>query len=405
MPRGNYIAVGYYQNEYKSVRFAYDSEDEWQDACGGLLDRRIFFKDFKHEYSVFGLNSIWIRNNARIESGDIAVQNDSDPGSWLVNEYEIALGGGVWVMDGIEIKGDDVYIDPTASVWDLYYGSLNEGAMDTVRGEPYTFVPPVWADVETVFIENFAVGANEVIVPSQEAQTISQGLYGNLEIGSHATLNLLPGDYQVDNIALGSHAKIFCHGPVTIWINGALISGSAKSSYIGPQAGEGFSAKDIIIYVAGEADAVVFGQGTNIQANIFSKNGNIVTGEGCVLTGSFIGRNITIGQKSVVNWDGAFSSGGENPEPPPPQITLAATSYKETALIKVDLVWSGAGGEFINIKKSIDGIEQLPHITWANSEGVNTYTDTLGKKPIGEYVYSVCELDNSGCSEPVGLNF
>ena len=334
----------------------------------------------------------------KVESGDVAVQDDSNPGPWLVDGYEIAIGGGVWVMDGIEIKGDDVYIDADASVWDLYYSTLNEGPMDRVRGETYPFVPQVWPEVGTLFIENFAVGTNDIIVPSQDKLTINpDNVYGNITVGSHATLNLLPGNYQVGDVTLGSHAKIFCHGPVNIWINGALTSGSAKAAYIGPQAGEGFSAKDIIIYVA---DNVLFGQGTNINANIFARDGNIVTGEGCELTGSFIAQDITIGQKSFVSWDGAFSSGGETPEPPPPQITLAATSYKEVAEIKVDLTWSGANGNFVMIKKSMNGNDASFSTINDNEE-----TDVLGKKPEGEYTYAVCELDELRCSEPVVLNF
>ena len=56
-----------------------------------------------------------------------------------------------------------------------------------------------------------------------------------------------------------------------------------------------------------DPQAVILGQGNRMRANLLAKNGSLATGEGCMLEGSFIARDITIGQKSVVKFDGAFS--------------------------------------------------------------------------------------------------
>ena len=46
------------------------------EKCGGRLEGYIFFKEKLQEkdFSVFGLNSVWLRNNVRIKSGDVGAQ-------------------------------------------------------------------------------------------------------------------------------------------------------------------------------------------------------------------------------------------------------------------------------------------------------------------------------------------
>ena len=83
-----------------------------------------------------------------------------------------------------------------------------------------------------------------------------------------------------------------------------------------------------MIYVMGSEQAVDLGRKNWIRANIFAKNGNLKPDAWCMLAGSFIARDITIGERSVVIYDGAYS------EPiPGASITLTATARKKWSVI------------------------------------------------------------------------
>ncbi|MBT8334165.1 MAG: hypothetical protein KJP19_07005, partial [Deltaproteobacteria bacterium] len=157
----------------------------------------------------------------------------------------------------------------------------------------------------------------------------------------------------------------------------------------------GLSARDVIVYVNGSTQAVVFGQGTRIRANILAMNGSLTTGEGCILEGSFIAKDVTIGQKSRVTYDGAFSQGDEE-EPPTESITLTATTRKAGANCYVDLVWEGSTASAVDIYRDGD------YRTTTPNDGA--YTD-WGKKLKGPYTYIACNQGTSICSNEVTVEF
>jgi hypothetical protein len=312
-----YVAIASYKGEYKDAIFENGAEG-WQTECGGLLTRYILFGEVPQEFSVFGLDSVLIRNNARIESGNLGAQDECD--SCLVAGFEVALQD-AWMADGYHIKADSIQI--SGSVWDIHCNNYdNQG---TIRGEITPSLDlPVWEGLPGLFPTDFdPLGNNE----NDNCEVASQGSLTlgptdpcfDAVVGSQATLYLTGGVYHFNNMYLGSHAQVICNGPVEIRIKGRLESGSAKAAYLGPKAGSDIRPEDVVVYVNGPG-GVLFGQGHTILANIYAKNGTFETGEGCVLTGSFIANDVIIGQKSVVNYAGAFSTGA----PPAPNIPPTA---------------------------------------------------------------------------------
>jgi hypothetical protein len=81
----------------------------------------------------------------------------------------------------------------------------------------------------------------------------------------------------------------------------------------------------------------------------------------------------------------------------PGTINLAANGYKVKGVKYVDLTWNGAIGANVNIFR--DG--QL--IATTANDGA--YTDNLGKKARGTFVYQVCETDGSVCSNNASVTF
>jgi hypothetical protein len=377
-----------------------------------------------------------------------------------------------WVADSYQVKADSIQI--SGSVWDIQCNDYdNQGVIRNDITQPLTL--PVWEELPGLFPSDFnPLGKNEndnCEVESQGSLTLGPtNPCFDVVVGSQATLYLTGGVYHFNHMYLGSHAQVICNGPVEIRIDGHLESGSAKAAYLGPRAGSDIRPEDVVVYVNGPG-GVLFGQGHIILANIYAKNGTFETGEGCVLTGSFIANDVIIGQKTVVNYAGAFSMGA----PPPPSnipptadftyttdgltvnftdqsndsdgtvvswswdfgdsntstaqnpshaysadgtynvtltvtdddgatdattqsitisavdITLTATSYKQTGSYYVDLNWTGV--------TSVDIYRDGEHI---DTDSSGPYTDSLGKKPSWPYIYKVCEQKSTTvCSNEV----
>jgi len=328
-----YVAIAQYDGKYKGVTFD-ENTSGWAPKCGGRLTDYILFGDIVREFSVFGLNSVWLRNNVRIETGDVGANNTCS--DCLIAGFEVALDGGVWVDEGSTIKGDSVYLDTTASVWNIEYRDKLTANGGSIRGAATSELDiPIWEALEniwnTVVFDPSNNKKDDFIVGSQGVGELDSGDYRDVTVGSHARLMLNGGVYNFRNLTTNSHSSLFCKGPTEIRIEGQIVAGGAKSSYVGPTEVSGLSASDVVIYVNGGSTAVSLGQGSKVRANILAWNGSFASGEGSELEGSFIARDITIGQKSIVNHDGAFSQSSVPPVPniPPTAAFFASTDRRE----------------------------------------------------------------------------
>ncbi len=112
-----------------------------------------------------------------------------------------------------------------------------------------------------------------------------------------------------------------------------------------------------------------------------------------MLAGSFLARDVTIGERSVVIYDGAFS------EPiPGASITLTTTARKVWSIIcYADLAWEGASTPQVDIYRNGNLIKTT------TNDGI--YTDYLGWWVKGDFEYKVCDQGTSTCSDPVTVSF
>jgi hypothetical protein len=69
-------------------------------------------------FSVFATNSVWIRQGAEVNSGNIGVA-DASPGPWLDSQSELSIGKKVSVADGVSIYGDSIKVKIGASAFDV----------------------------------------------------------------------------------------------------------------------------------------------------------------------------------------------------------------------------------------------------------------------------------------------
>lgn len=97
-------------------------------------------------FLILATNSIWLRDQARVNSGDIGVK-DASAGPWLDADSEASTGYTVFVSNGSTIMADTVTIKPGASVNDVYYNELDDAGI--IRGSTYT---PLTLLLDTVLL-------------------------------------------------------------------------------------------------------------------------------------------------------------------------------------------------------------------------------------------------------------
>jgi hypothetical protein len=84
---------------------------------------------------------------------------------------------------------------------------------------------------------------------------------------------------------------------------------------------------------------------------------------------------------------------------PIPVVTLTATGSKKKGRHIIDLAWTGS--ELVDIYRSFGGSLSL-HVSGVSGA---SYTDQSNRKGKAIYVYQVCDVASSVCSDPVTLYF
>ncbi len=251
-------------------------------------------------YSVFATNSVWIRQNATVNSGNIGTI-DATAGPWLSSQSEVTIGLSSYIADWISIYGDTIKIKNNASVYDVYYNELNNNG--TCRGTETT---PLALPL-SVTLPDFPTpnpGAEDYDIPIGETLTLPPSSYGEIMVRMNATLILTGGTYHFENLDLGdNHSEVMFQAPTDLIINNRL--GPGQNAIIGPEAGSGISASDIRIFVNGingntgnlgaTPKAAQIGYENAVQANIYAPNGTLLIKQGSVVEGAFIAKDVKIG--------------------------------------------------------------------------------------------------------------
>ncbi len=262
-------------------------------------------------FSIFAAKSVWLSHGAQVNSGNIGVR-DKSPGPWCAAKAEVTIGSRVYLKDNIAIYGDSVTIFPGASVFDVYYNELHN--MGKIRGDKYSPLKLPLGVVLPAFPTPHP-GTKDYVVPHDRILILEPGSYGEIKVGSRATLILTGGTYHVEDLVVGSiHSKVLFRGPTELIIKDYLRSG--VDAFIGPEKGANISAKDIRIYVKemhgknGKCDAhhkaAVIGEHNTVIANIFVPDGTLWIKQGSSIKGAFIAKDVEIGEDVQVTLDSAF---------------------------------------------------------------------------------------------------
>lgn len=284
-----------------------DSGEDFSQAIGGEIAGE------QTVYSIYALNSVWIRQGAVVNCGDIGVE-DVSTGPWLDSQVELSIGKSAYIADGIDAAANAVKIKTNGSAYNVYYNDLiNNGE---IRGEAITPLElPLQFELPPFPVP--APGTGFIDIPIGETVIMEPGAYGEVIVRSNATLILTGGVYHLENLDLGDNgAKILFRDKTDLILNNRLEPG--KKGFIGPEDGSGISAKDIIIYVNGvngntgnlgaTPKAATVGLNNVLKANIYAPNGTIKIRENSSAEGSFIGKDVLIGLFVQVTLNSAFEN-------------------------------------------------------------------------------------------------
>jgi hypothetical protein len=252
-------------------------------------------------FSVFATNSVWVRQNGTVNSGNIGAERAST-GPWLDSQSEMTIGYGVFVANGILVYGDSVKVKSGASISDVYYNELDGNG--TVRGSQNTpLALPL--GVSLPGFPTPAPGTVNHVIPIGGSLILDPGSYGEITVKKNATLTLAGGIYHFENLDLGDAggSRVLFQAPTDVIINNRL--GPGLNAVIGPDTGSGISAADIRIYVNGingstgnlgaTPKAAQIGYNNSLQANIYAPNGTLLIKQGTIAEGSFIAKDVQVG--------------------------------------------------------------------------------------------------------------
>jgi hypothetical protein len=337
----NYTVFTKYANEFQQSAIA-ASDSGWADGCSGIFEIEFMFGQPPEEggdFAIFALNSVALRQRAVVLSGNIGAQ-DKSAGPWLKSKVEVYIGNRVELAQGVQVYGDSVSIEKNATVFDVYYNELkNKGKILGDKVTPLKL--PVWE--APPFLES-APGKKDIKVKGKKDKRgrkyikswkhmkswkhikgkkdssvleLAAGAYNKVEIDHNGQLQLLGGTYHFSSLKLDKDASLICLGPATILIAEGLEG--HDEIYIGPYANSGISAADIVIYIGGieeikgkkkkpkpKIKKVKIGKKSKVMANIYAPNSTLEIGNECEVEGSFIAKDVIVGERVKVSLDSAF---------------------------------------------------------------------------------------------------
>ena len=311
LPQGAYTILAKFQDNVQKFEVTED-DSGWGEHCSGVIDRSFMYEEpvvIAEDFSVFALNSVWLRPRSEIHSGNVGVRAASS-GPHLRKGVEIYVDRRAKAKEGVQLIGDSIGIARQATVFDVLYNELdNQGV---IQGEQITPLElPVWEGPDFVAGD---YGNQDVKVGYRKSRTLEPGAYEDVKVKPRGKLILSGGRYEFKSLSLNYLASVKCLAPTTILVKKRFYTG--LKSYVGPDPASALGAKDVIIHVEGQNGgsgkpislpmAAIIGLAGQIKANIFAPNGTLWIGAASKVEGSFVARDVVVGMGADVKLETAF---------------------------------------------------------------------------------------------------
>jgi YVTN family beta-propeller protein len=267
------------------------------------------------QYVILGTNSVKLENGVDVRSGNIVVNNRSN-GAELMPNYELSVGNMAKTASSCALKANRLRVFNNATVsGSVYCNELdNKGMIKGKVVKPLSL--PVYATLPPA--ATGPSGTTDFTVNTGQTKTLSPGSYRDITVKDRGTLVLSGGVYNTRNMSLGASAKVQFSLPTAVRVAARLSTGDL--AVIAPKQGAPVGASDAIFYVAGvngtsgpkkdQPYAVQIGTNNTISANFYAANGTLMLGYTTTATGSFIAKDVLVGENGIVIFDSYFVKSG-----------------------------------------------------------------------------------------------
>jgi len=233
-------------------------------------------------YAVFGLGDVTLQDGVRTVVGDVGSNNGT-----------ATLGKKVRV-DG-SVVGRTIKLREDAFPGSLFC-LLLKGGSSTLMCQAVTLPLVTPAQLPPVQV---VPGTMDVKVPKKGSTSPAPaGAYGDLKIGSRATLILAGGTYVFKSIRVNSRGQLLCAAACQIGVantvkiqSNAILGGT-----------NGTRAEAIRVNVAKTSSKTVFSadKNTNVSAVVYAPGGRIDLRNQGNYVGAFVGNTVKVGKGAVV---------------------------------------------------------------------------------------------------------
>jgi hypothetical protein len=233
-------------------------------------------------YAVFGLGDVTLQDGVRAVDGNVG----SNDGTTTVGK-KVRVAGSV-VGRTIKLRKN--------ALPDSLFCLLLKGGSSTLTCQAVTLpvvnasqLPPV----------QVVAGTMDVKVPKKGSTSPAPaGAYGDLRIGSQATLVLAGGSYVFKSIRVNSRGQLLCADTCQIGV-----AGTVKIQSNGMLGGtNGTRAEAIRVSVAKTSSKTVFSadKATNVSAVVYAPGGRIALRNQGNYVGAFVGKTVKVGKGALV---------------------------------------------------------------------------------------------------------
>ncbi|HSR67473.1 MAG TPA: hypothetical protein VLU25_05985 [Acidobacteriota bacterium] len=271
------------------------------------------------DVAILGTNSVAIGRDASVTGSVVA--NEASPGPTLEDTWEASLGRSA-TIDG-DLSGDSVETERNSTVTGtVFYNELDPNDA-SLGGQSTPLALPVFDPLPDFFAAQVRVDAPDVFVAEGQTLTLAAGEYGDVTIDG--VLVLSGGNYNIRSIAPGTAGggqcpfpcrSIEAEAPVDVRLLERFDVG--LNARVGPAAGSGISARNIIFYVGGSNGgtggpddlpaAATAGKGSSVEANFYAPDGTVLMDKDSQWTGAFLGRDVRVDTNTTVMLDSFFAN-------------------------------------------------------------------------------------------------
>jgi len=302
-------------------------------SCGSEKEEALDRKTVKtratvgldESYVILALESVWIKDNSTIHSGNIGADQGAYAGPFAKGDVDVYIGKKVEAVNINKIVGNRIVVDKNSKVSELYYkDSIDKKSGTTVNAtnqvsEAYFPLFPAKPATPPVL-----VGAGDkIVVAKKKSLTLNPGTYGDIKVEQKGKLTFLPGEYHIGSFATKDKSELtFGEGTYhfknfTAGKNNKTIFGGATdfivrdqfkldhNSRFNPAADSSIAPTLIRVYVHGtdgnktnkfpkKSRAVTIGHHSEFSANVQAFNGTVHIDHHSEAIGSYFGKNVVI---------------------------------------------------------------------------------------------------------------